>query len=128
MDLCLVVTVEIEVVTRRNSTSDPRYYPRAKYEYVVDGKTYQGDTIHLFSDGDLDSSDSNSADAELQRFIDDPELKAYYDPLEPTRSCLVPGGGFSLTTVIMTVLIGFGGLAIGLFMLRAAINEQNGND
>jgi hypothetical protein len=94
------------------------YAPEVEYSYTVDGQTFTATRIGFVSDGDYDSSSMGAANDIAQSWKNKSDLRAFYDPSEPSRACLAPGAELRLFTLAMVLLMG-GGLAfIGLWMAK----------
>jgi hypothetical protein len=78
------------------------YTPKVSYEYLVDGKRYEGNRIRLY----MENSTSEKAMARMRdRYPPEARVKVYYDPRDPSIAVLEPG---------FTVL-SFGLFFVGLF-------------
>jgi hypothetical protein len=83
------------------------YTPDVRYEYVVDGKRYEGATVSYTA-----CYTSPSALDASQGFVPGHSVRIHYDPRDPSRSVLCPG-----VTVGSAVWMVFAALCL-LFSLR----------
>jgi hypothetical protein len=104
---------ERSVTTGR--TSRPDYSPRLRYEYVVNGRRYEGDRIRAGQEG---FSARWRATAILTRYQIGTEVTVYYDPDDPGRAVLEPG--WNWMDSYGRLLIGTCFSAIGLLALGVA--------
>lgn len=95
------------------------YGPDVEYTYVVDGQTYTATRIGFMSDGDYDSSSMGAADTVAQSWKNKSDLRAFYDPSEPSRACLAPGAELQIISVLVVILVGGGSVFIGLWMAKS---------
>lgn len=97
------------VVTKTNkasSSNNKHYHPVVGYEYKVKNKLYNSTTIGNFVGFDSDKNSSEN----LIKFPENSEIKAFYFPLYPSISVLVPGMQRSVAHYIVL----FTGLVISL--------------
>ncbi len=99
----------------RNRIEDKRRYtPRVSYEYVVDGKTHRSDRIDFLPDGHS-TRDRSAAEAVLQRYSKGSTVEVFYDPADPSTSCLEPGVKLGIS-----FLAGIGTMGLGLVVIATA--------
>lgn len=104
--------------TRGTRTTKPTemYYPKVRYEYVVDGDTYQGNRVSLR--GGTSSTDRYQAELTAKKF-NQSETTVYYNPANPQDALLLPGDtegimfGFIFGPILILVPTGL--ILIGLY-------------
>ena len=84
---------------RGTSSSTGAYYPRVRYQYVVNGRTYTGDRIWTTNMG----STRGWARSIIDEFPPGSEVTVYYDPADPANALLKPGNS---TPAILMLLLG----------------------
>jgi len=88
------------------------YTPDVRYEYVVDGVTYEHDRVR----GNANALDRRGGTVLLGEYHDDADVTVHYDPDDPERAVLVPpeGGGSWLVLVVAGLLVALGAAGITL--------------
>lgn len=96
----------------RSTGPDRSYAPDIRYEYEVDGRTYENDVVRA-SDGRFSR---RSARVLLGTYEEGAPVSVHYDPEAPDRSVLVPGesGRAWLVFVAAGLLTAAGALVLGL--------------
>ena len=64
------------------------YVPHVKYQYSVNGKTYTGDQISFPNPKYLNNVDADRVRDQYQKSS---EVEVFYDPKDPSKSCLING-------------------------------------
>jgi len=117
--------VEAKVVSARldstfsgvsNSSSTNYHEPRVQFSYVVDGRSYEADTI-LFGHLRLTNRQGRlAANRILDPYRNNPTVTAFYNPDDPAQAVLEPG--FKLRSLHGLVNVGIGfAIALGLLVL-----------
>ncbi|ANM29535.1 hypothetical protein ABI59_07985 [Acidobacteria bacterium Mor1] len=105
-------TANGRVVRATVRADDGHFRPDVAYDYVVDGVSYRGDTIHL--GGDLGFTLKSPASSAAGRYTVGEDVKVYFDPADPKVSCLVPDGRkrrlFFLVAGVLALAIGLSSL------------------
>jgi len=97
--------IESYVSEDRDSDGDRTYEPVVRYEYTVNGLTYDGDRVHF---GEFSSSDSGRSERIVARYPPGAPVEVHYRPDAPETSVLEPGfnAGILLPLIIGVVFIG----------------------
>jgi len=91
----------------------PAYAPHVRYQYDVNGVTYEARRLRF---GGANPFSRALRRAEIPAHPAPGEVRVYYDPRKPQRSCLFPGpneGTFALPVLLF--VLGIGALALGLY-------------
>ena len=91
------------------------YHAVVRYEYMVDGKIYQSNTIDVFGDR---SSTPFGASRTSNPYEEGGTLSVSYDPENPSRAVLVSGVP---TRAALHLLIGLSLLGLSAFLLHLAL-------
>lgn len=67
----------------------PRFFVVPHYKFKVDGRDFEGETLSFTAD----SESKDLAEEERAKYPDGAKVEVYFDPKEPTKSCLLPGAG-----------------------------------
>ena len=109
-----------ELSTRQIQSAKLRpaaYTPSVSYDYLVDGKRYEGNRIRLY----MENSTSKQAMARIgDRYPPGARVRVYYDPQDPSTAVLEPG----FTVVSFVVFLG--GLLGALLAAFLALKSRAG--
>jgi hypothetical protein len=75
----------------------PRYFVVPHYKFNVDGREFEGETLSFTAD----SESKDLAEEERAKYPDGTKVEVYFDPKEPTKSCLLPGAGEESAELMM---------------------------
>lgn len=94
------------------------YAAQINYDFMVDNKTYSGNSISLTS-GNTTTSSIRSVKKDLQKYPVGAEVTVYYDPELPNHAVLKPGAD-TFTTIIKYApfLFGFFGILMLLQVFK----------
>ena len=116
--------IRVGVTDSQDDDNGWSYAPAVEYSYTVDGQTFTATRIGFVSDGDYDSSSMGAAETIAQSWKNKSDLRAFYDPSEPSRACLAPGAEFSIFYLMVALLIGGGSIFIGLWMAKTGPSQN----
>jgi hypothetical protein len=106
------------------SKTPPRTYsPRIEYMFEVDGREYTGSTLDY--SGGPSSLDEIAVRKYLASFIEQNPLRVYYDPADPSRNCLVPGGEISWLVVGGATFFGLLFMAFGAMGMWTRVTHKD---
>jgi hypothetical protein len=101
---------ERDTVNRRRGGRETRYRVRVEYDYVVDGASYHGDRIRAAC---CSYEDWSKADQKARQYRVRSTVQVRYDPDNPGRAVLEPGGaGWWWVVAGLGAVMG----AVGLFL------------
>ncbi len=89
----LPVRVQTSTSSYRLAT---RYAPLIVYEYIVNGKQYQGNRLHLGPR--VLSSETSDVEQALKRYAAGSQVAVWYNPVNPTESALDVRAGWEVWT------------------------------
>lgn len=117
-----ILGVEGTVTQRRRRST---HHITARYEYVVDGKTYTGTRVSVDA-GAQDSGLSESRFRELQEHRTSGQpVTAWIDPADPTSALLYRDVGWNSVTVLPFGLV-FASLGLGLCVVALDLRRDRG--
>lgn len=93
----------------------PRYFVVPHYKFNIDGRDFEGETLSFTSD----SESKGEAEEERSKYPDGAKVEVYFDPKEPTKSCLLPGAGEAHAELMM----GFSLLLVVLGLLGVVVRK-----
>ncbi len=105
-----------EIERSRSKQGTAMYSCVIDYEYVVDGKPFNGDTV-WFGGGYSSSSDTVAREA-VRKYPKGKSVKVYYSPEDPNVSVLEPGAVFS-SYILFGIGLAF--LIVGLLLTGAIV-------
>ncbi|QDU77337.1 hypothetical protein Pan97_44040 [Bremerella volcania] len=104
-------TVTVSQVESSGPKDDRSYYPEVKYQYDVEGKSYTSDRINFDLAGTRSSIRQEMTDV-VDQYPAGADVKVFYDPSDPSQSCLEPGVKLGTGFLLGIACVGFGGLVI----------------
>lgn len=78
------------------------------YYFIVDGKKYESSRVSII--------DEHPARELLEKFKEGDEVKVYYNPGNPNKSVLMPGGYFNFYINLCFIILPFFIVGIGVFI------------
>jgi hypothetical protein len=102
------------IITSSTVAADgTKYVPRISYAYDVDSGTYSSDKIQY--SGLFRYKTKSAASTVASKYPVNSEVKVYYDPEQPDRSCLEPAIGIFQYLIVLIGLI-TAGVPLGGFV------------
>ena len=77
-----------------------QYWPIVNYSYKVNGKDFVGDTVSSIA---VTYNWPGPAERLCDKYRNNPNVKVYYDPKDPAKSILEPGGNLKVSYFMITV-------------------------
>lgn len=98
-------TIESAAVAMRSEGNERKQFAaRIRYAYAVDGRSFSGERVS-FESGP--SANRGLAEAIVARYAPGSNVRVFYDPLQPERAVLEPGG-----SPVVPWLLGAGGVVL----------------
>lgn len=102
-------TVVSATVVERRRRGGPTFRPAIEYEYTINGTVYRSDRHRVIKNW----RNTSWAGDVVARHPPGSALNVYYDPSDPARAVLSPGGGWGDTGAITLFRVMLWGLATG---------------
>ena len=82
--------------------------PDIRYYFILHGKKYESSRVSII--------DEHPSHVLLERFKKGGKAKVYYNPDNPKKSVLIPGGNFNFYVNLFLIILPLFGVGIGVFI------------